>query len=449
MMDKLALISKDLSLAPPGAKQSIFIDRVSTIGELRGFDPEIVERKMWEIVWAHELSEENVADAIGRAVARIEAAGSRAANGGDPDHVPRETDETPPPPIEPLETIDPADWDGQKPPERQWIIRNMIPLGEAGLLNGHGGAGKTLLGCQLAVGINMHSDCLGFAVEHGGPVLLYSAEERQEELHRRLAVILESRGKGLGDLKDFRIYCPPPTETMLTTAGRDGLVRPTMTMLRLEKTIQTLRPVLVTIDHVSIAFGGSEIDRSIVGQNVGFMKQLAGICGSAVLGFQHVSYSGLNSDEGSSGSTQWHNAARARMWLRAVKDDETSELRELVIKKQNYGKDGQKHLLRWQKPGLFVPVGTPSLLERASEDAKVESAYLDCLRAIETQGRRVGPYTGKNYAPAIFEDMPQARDCKAKAFTAAQERLFASGKIEAIQVGPPSKQVTTIKRKEA
>jgi hypothetical protein len=96
------------------------------------------------------------------------------------------------------------------------------------------------------------------------------------------------------------------------------------------------------------------------------------------------------------GSTQWHNAARARMWLRGVKDDETSELRELVIKKQNYGKDGQRQLLRWQQPGLFVPVGTPSLVERASEEAKVESAYLDCLRAIEGQGRRVGPYTGRN-----------------------------------------------------
>src|ERR1700687_2166265 len=65
--------------------------------------------------------------------------------------------------IEPLETIDPADWDGQEPPERRWIIRNVIPLGEAGLLNGHGGAGKTLLGCQLAVAVNMTTDCVGFA----------------------------------------------------------------------------------------------------------------------------------------------------------------------------------------------------------------------------------------------------------------------------------------------
>src|SRR5882762_7120497 len=380
----------------------------------------------------------DIEDEIDRAVAH----GPRA-NGHDAEQ------EQKPLIIEPLETIDPAGWDGQEPPERRWIIRNLIPLGEAGLLNGHGGAGKTLLGCQIAVGVNMHTDCVGFAVEHGGPVLIYSAEEPQEELHRRLDVILASRNKRLGDLKGFRIYCPPPTETMLTTVGRDGLVRPTMTMLRLEKTIETLRPVLVTIDHVSIAFGGSEIDRSIVGQNVGFMKRLAGICGSAVLGFQHVSFSGMNSDEGSSGSTQWHNAARARMWLRGVKDDETSELRELVIKKQNYGKDGQKHLLRWQKPGLFVPVGTPSLLERASEESKVDSAYLDCLRAIEGQGRRVGPYTGRNYAPATFEGMPQARDCKSKVLTAAQERLFASGKIVAIQIGSPSKQVTIIKRKEA
>jgi RecA-family ATPase len=405
----------------------------------------------WELMdprdaWKHATDDEARANGDDRGVPPVDSFDAfERGDAGEADH-----DETiEPAVIEPLETIDPADWDGQKPPERQWIIRNMIPLGEAGLLNGHGGAGKTLLGCQIAVGVNMHTDCLGFAVEHGGPVLLYSAEERQEELHRRLAVIVESRNKRLGDLKGFRIYCPPPTETMLTTVGRDGLVKPTMTMLRLEKTIETLRPVLVTIDHVSIAFGGSEIDRSIVGQNVGFMKRMAGICNSAVLGFQHVSYAGLNSDEGSSGSTQWHNAARARMWLRSVKDDEASELRELVIKKQNYGKDGQRHLLRWQKPGLFVPVGTPSLVERASEEAKVDSAYLDCLRAVETQGRRVGPYTGKNYAPAIFESMPQARGCKAKVLTAAQERLFASGMIEASQFGPPSKQVTIIKRKEA
>jgi len=403
-------------------------------------------KMIWENGRARDFSDEYIAAVIDNVIE-----GEPRTNGADAqsfdDYGARRPDDAAD--IEPLETIDPADWDGQKPPERQWIIRNMIPLGEAGLLNGHGGAGKTLLGCQIAVGVNMQTDCLGFAVEHGGPVLLYSPEEREEELHRRLVVIVESRGKRLGDLKGFRIYCPPPTETMLTTVGRDGLVKPTMTMLRLEKTIETLRPVLVTIDHISIAFGGSEIDRSIVGQNVGFMKRMAGLCGSAVLGFQHVSYAGLNSDEGSSGSTQWHNAARARMWLRSVKDDEASELRELVIKKQNYGKDGQRHLLRWQKPGLFVPVGTPSLVERASEEAKVDSAYLDCLRAVETQGRRVGPYTGRSYAPAIFESMPQARGCKARVLAAAQERLFASGKIEVTTIGPKSRQVTIIKRKEA
>jgi RecA-family ATPase len=427
------------SITPSSADPlALFAERAQAIGSLvrdGRMSASGASKILWEDARARDI-EEDVGSVIEDAIAL-------RANGRGRDPPPDE-----PEVIEPLETIDPAGWDGQKPPERQWIIRNMIPLGEAGLLNGHGGAGKTLLGCQIAAGVNLHTDCVGFAVEHGGPVLLYSAEERQEELHRRLAVILESRNKRLSDLKGFRIYCPPPTETMLTTVGRDGLVRPTMTMLRLEKTIELLRPVLVTIDHVSIAFGGSEIDRSIVGQNVGFMKRLSLICGSAVLGFQHVSFAGLNSDEGSSGSTQWHNAARARMWLRGVKDDETSELRELVIKKQNYGKDGQKHLLRWQKPGVFVPVGTPSLVERASEEAKVDSAYLDCLRAIDVQGRRVGPYTGKNYAPAIFEGMPQARGCKGKALTAAQERLFASGKIEAIQSGPPSKQVTTIKRKE-
>jgi len=178
-------------------------------------------KMIWEDGRARDFSDEYIAAVIDNVIE-----GEPRTNGADAqsfdDYGARRPDDAAD--IEPLETIDPADWDGQKPPERQWIIRNMIPLGEAGLLNGHGGAGKTLLGCQIAVGVNMQTDCLGFAVEHGGPVLLYSPEEREEELHRRLVVIVESRGKRLGDLKGFRIYCPPPTETMLTTVGRDGLV---------------------------------------------------------------------------------------------------------------------------------------------------------------------------------------------------------------------------------
>jgi hypothetical protein len=87
-MDKIALIGRDLALAPPGAKLSMFIERCATIGEPRGVSREMVGRKLWDIATAHKLtgapgsgSEELVEFAIENAVARVDDDGPRASNG--------------------------------------------------------------------------------------------------------------------------------------------------------------------------------------------------------------------------------------------------------------------------------------------------------------------------------------------------------------------------------
>jgi len=112
------------------------------------------------------------------------------------------------------------------------------------------------------------------------------------------------------------------------------------------------------------------------------------------------------------------------------------------------GAAGATVQLRWQR-GVFVPENRPTPIERARVEAGADTSYLDCLDAVTAQGRQVGPYPGRNYAPAIFTEMPQAWGYRAKALRSAQERLFSAGRIEVVKVGPPSKQVSMIARKGA
>jgi hypothetical protein len=91
--DRLTYISKDLSLAPPGAKMSLFVERVGTVGKLvrGGFvNAETAESKLWDIARAHKLcgqpgseAEEHVATVIADAVALVDE--GPHANGHDGD----------------------------------------------------------------------------------------------------------------------------------------------------------------------------------------------------------------------------------------------------------------------------------------------------------------------------------------------------------------------------
>jgi hypothetical protein len=114
--------------------------------------------------------------------------------------------------------------------------------------------------------------------------------------------------------------------------------------------------------------------------------------------------------------------------------------------KSNYGPAGEVVRLRWQR-GVFVPEGGRGTFGRVAAEAAVDQAYLDCLDATRGSGRQVGPYTGRAYAPAIFEKMAQAKGYRSKALASAQERLFNAGRIEVVQIGPPSKALDRIASK--
>lgn len=355
--------------------------------------------------------------------------------------------------ILPFETFNAARWEGAPIEPRRWIVRDWIPQGEPGIMSGDGGTGKTKLALQLAAAIAAGlQDWIGGIVDAEGPVIVFSAEEKLKEMHRRTKDVLDHRGLTFGDLQGGLHFICDQDDVVLGAIDRHAIVQPTKTLLRLERTIKDIRPAFVMIENAADVYGGNENDRSNVTR---FVRKLLGSltapCDSTVMLIQHPSVSGLSDGTGRSGSTGWNNSGRWRTNFTKLKDeDDDALLRQFEVIKNNYGPDGQKVRLRWDR-GVFVPEGQGSIPARAAAERAADLAYLACLDMATTHGLNVFPGTGKGYAPAVFADMPEAKAAgiRKAGLVAAQERLFRIGAIWNEPYGPPSRESRRIARKPA
>jgi hypothetical protein len=62
-----------------------------------------------------------------------------------------------------------------RPPERQWLVRDRIPLRQPTLFTGKGGSGKTLLALQLCAATALDQDWLGSLSEDEARKILEEA----------------------------------------------------------------------------------------------------------------------------------------------------------------------------------------------------------------------------------------------------------------------------------
>jgi RecA-family ATPase len=328
----------------------------------------------------------------------------------------------------------------------RWVATNRIPAGDVTILSGDGGGGKTTVALQLAVSVEHRlGDWLGTVTE-SGPVIFFSGEEPEGEMRRRLQRVAHKRSLEPADLEGLHFHFADPAGCLLGVARRDGTMGPTPLFASLAAAARDIRPVLIVVDSIAATFGGNQNDRVHARTFVGLFRTLAREVDCAILLLDHPSLSGITSGTGRGGSMDWQNATRARLHLETVEGDDGSTGRVLEVKKLNYGPAGEKVRLQWDD-GCFVLQGTASAPHQAAANNTAEQRYLEGLDAITAQGRHVCPGKGRGYAPKAFEDMPLANGMKAKAFQAAQERLFAAGAIEVIAYGPPSKGAKCVARR--
>lgn len=350
-------------------------------------------------------------------------------------------------PIEPLSLVSPSAWKGAPLEPMRWLATSRIPAGDATILSGDGGGGKTTVALQLAVAVERGlGDWLGTTCESGS-VVFFSGEEPEQEMYRRLARVASKRGIDWTEVERLYFHFADPDRCLLGVARHNGPIAATPLFESLAAKILDIRPALVVVDSIAAVFGGNQNDRTHARSFVGLFRKLARHAGCAVLLLDHPSLSGMTSGTGRGGSMDWQNATRARLHLE-TEGERDGAGRVLEVKKTNYGPPGEKVRLRWED-GCFVLESAASSAAQIAAAHAADRAYLDCLDVATEQGRKVFPWTGRGYAPNVFAEMPQAKGISARALKAAQERLFSAGTIHSEPYGPPSRNSRRIARKHA
>ena len=331
---------------------------------------------------------------------------------------------------------------GKTVPERQWVVPAMVPQKTVTLLSGDGGTGKSLLALQLAVAATSGTSWIGKSVKQGNAIFL-TAEDDDDELHRRVADILVAEGRSFDDLAGLTLRSLAGEDALLAMETQLALME-TALFKELECRAANNAPVLIVIDTLADVYPSNENDRAKVRQFIGILRGLAIRQQCAVILLGHPSLTGLNSGSGTSGSTAWNNSVRSRLYLSRIIHDgyePCTRTRVLSIKKQNYGETGTEIGMKWQD-GVFVPGGVEASLDRMAAGASGERVFLKLLTLFTAQGRRVNHAGGPNYAPKLFAEHPGSEGMTKKALKAGMEGLLAANKVTVETEGPPSRRVT-------
>jgi RecA-family ATPase len=177
---------------------------------------------------------------------------------------------------------------------------------------------------------------------------------------------------------------------------------------------------------------------------VNLLKKLCIKHSCAILLLAHPSMSGISTGSGLSGSTDWNNAVRSRLYLRtppADKDGGEPDQNRLMLetRKSNYREgDTGKIEIEW-RDGVFVRVQGPAGYDKLADEAEADELFLRLVERFNKEGRNISDKRGTSYAPAIFAAQPDAKGITSKQFAASMDRHFPR------QETPPGQQRLPVK----
>ena len=262
-----------------------------------------------------------------------------------------------------------ADWTDSDPPEREWLVKGLIPMGTVTFISGDGGLGKTLLGQQLVMAAAFGRTWCGRVVQQTPSVAMF-CEDTVDEIRRRAVPILQSLGAARDDpqLAAAHFLCPVGKNNSLmysTWRGEHHTGYHTTEVYRELRAFACMRKArLLLIDSLHDVFTGNENFRPEARAFVQALARIAVTINGAVVVLAHPSMAGLDRGSGTSGSTAWNNAVRSRLYLtRPEHAGRGNDLRLLTTVKANYGRVGERIVLK-QRDGVFAVAGSDPMNRR-------------------------------------------------------------------------------------
>jgi DNA polymerase len=339
-------------------------------------------------------------------------------------------------------------WDGEPIPELLYAVPDRFPLENVGLFSGEGGQGKSSLIQQLCVAHTIGRGWLG-CMPAQRPAIYIECEDSERVLRWRLTAIAAHYSVTLTEIANAGFQMFPLTDEesaiLALAPNKTGIVKPTPLYDWLYELAGDIKPVMIGIASSANVFAGNENVRTEVQQFIRLLRRIACVANGSVLLVTQPSLTGIDhksaSHEGLAGTTQWHNAVRARAVMATVKveDGIDTGLRQIKFHKNQYGPASAGCYVRYEG-GLFLPVEGMSA-DAAQRAAKAEEVFVTLLRKFTAQKQMVSPHPSSTYAPARFAEHPEAQSISKKEFARAMQRLLDSKTIEIRTWGKPSKPI--------
>lgn len=220
------------------------------------------------------------------------------------------------------------------PPELRMLVKGFFPLDQAGIWAGTGGVGKSRLTLQLCASIATGCPFLGMDIEHVGPVVYLTAEDDEDELHRRIHNIgarYDQLYGGRFDRAAFRerfVVVPRVGElNFLTTMDPTGGVTETKLVDRLLRAVEQIEQLrLLIIDPIGDFHGGLINSNEHARFYARVMQRIRLEIEGGVLSTAHTTKWKNNDDDAGqdivAGAAQWVNAHR---WAATFRPMRTSD----------------------------------------------------------------------------------------------------------------------------
>jgi len=240
-------------------------------------------------------------------------------------HVPKPFEETPAQMLHRMR----VNWSSEQDAEVPDIVDGLVADEDVTLLGGHGGIGKSFLGLQIAVAVALGTPVLGITPSQKR-VLYYSAEDHHKRLTRRMRLVAERGGYDPATI-DQNLCVLDASEVdplygdelqNVGTGDKSYFMKhtgATENFQKLQAIVEAFDPQLVVVDGASDTFDGNEIVRREVRAFVKLLRGLHPARKIGVLLMVHIDRGSargiVSADDGYSGSGQWHNSSRRRIFL--------------------------------------------------------------------------------------------------------------------------------------
>jgi len=215
--------------------------------------------------------------------------------------------------------------------------------------------------------------------------------------------------------------------------GKSGRVEVTGLYRQLYEAAGDIKPKNISIDTLSRAFAGNEIDRVQVYAFAMHMQALAMVAGGAVTVLSHPSLAGIASGSGSRarppGTAHSASASISKVPRPPMASSLENDLRELGIQEKPIRAIGETVALRYQR-GLFLPEAGISNLDKLAREARAEEYSSICWGDFPPRPQRGRQTNFPELPPAAFAKEADAKkdNFRKPDLDAAMRRLFDANK---------------------